>query len=159
MKMNIEFTLNGESRQCAVEPNLSLADALRYQFGLKSLKCGCDKGDCGTCTILINGKAVRSCLILAVEAAGQKVTTLEGLMPNGELMPLQKKLIEHNSFQCGFCAPGIIMSLSELLAANPSPNEAEVKESIAGNLCRCTGYMPIIEAVMDLVKSQREKKA
>ncbi len=151
MTNQIEFLLNGEKVCIEVAGNEILLEVLRDRIGVKSPKCGCDKGDCGTCTVMLNGKTVRSCLVLAAEVDGMEVTTLEGVM-NGEMSPLQKSFLEHNSFQCGFCAPGVILSTTELLNRNPHPNKEQIKEAIAGNLCRCTGYSPIIEAVEDLVK-------
>jgi len=151
MKKEISFLLNGERRTIDVSSSEILLEVLRDRLGLNSPKCGCDRGDCGTCSVMINGKTVRSCLILAIEVEDQEVVTLEGIMHNG-LTPLQESFLKHNSFQCGFCAPGIILSTTELLAKNPHPNKIEIQEAIAGNLCRCTGYSPIIDAVIDLVK-------
>ena len=151
MKKEISFLLNGERRTIDVSSSEILLEVLRDRLGLNSPKCGCDRGDCGTCSVMINGKTVRSCLILAVEVEDQEVVTLEGIMQNG-LTPLQESFLKHNSFQCGFCAPGVILSATELLAKNPHPNKEEIQEAIAGNLCRCTGYSPIIDAVVDLVK-------
>lgn len=151
MKKEISFKLNGEQRIIDVRPNEILLEVIRDRFGLKSPKCGCDHGDCGTCTVMINGKTVRSCLVLAIEADGQEVVTLEGIMKEG-ITPLQESLLNHNSFQCGFCAPGVILSATELLNKNPKPDRTEIKEAIAGNLCRCTGYAPIIEAIEDILK-------
>jgi len=147
----IMFTLNGEKRNVYVEPNDLLLDVLRDKLGIKSPKYGCGRGDCGLCTILLNGKSVRTCLILAIEADGQEILTVEGLSKN-KLTPLQESFIQHNSFQCGFCAPGITMTATELLEKNPNPTEEDVKEAISGNLCRCTGYTPIIEAILDVKK-------
>jgi aerobic carbon-monoxide dehydrogenase small subunit len=151
MKREINFLLNGERVSLEVASNEILLEMLRNKLGTKSPKCGCDKGDCGTCTVLFNGKTVRSCLVLAVEADGQEVTTLEGLMESG-LTPLQQSFLSHNSFQCGFCAPGTILSATELLGKNPKPVKKEIQEAIAGNLCRCSGYSPIIDAIIDLTK-------
>ena len=151
MKKTITFTLNGENRILDVEPWEVLLDVLRDRLGIKSPKVGCDSGDCGTCTIMINNRTVRSCLILAIEADGQEVTTLEGLMKDG-FTPLQKSFLDHNSFQCGFCTPGMIMSTTELLEKNPKSDKEEIKEALSGNLCRCTGYTPIIDAVVDFVE-------
>jgi carbon-monoxide dehydrogenase small subunit len=150
MKIKISFILNGYRILIEVEPQELLLDVLRDRLGVKSPKCGCDRGDCGSCTVMINGKTVRSCLVLAIEVDGQHVTTLEGLMQNNQLTPLQQAFIQHNSFQCGFCAPGMILSATELLERNPQPDEQEIKEAIAGNLCRCTGYQPIIDAITQL---------
>lgn len=147
----ITITLNGETRFVYVEPNDVLLDVLRDKLGIKSPKSGCERGDCGTCAVLLNGKSVRSCLILAIEVDGQEITTIEGLSKDG-LTPLQEAFIENNSFQCGFCAPGITISATELLNKNPHPNKEEIKEAIAGNLCRCTGYESIIEAIEEVAK-------
>ncbi|MCX8095615.1 MAG: (2Fe-2S)-binding protein [Caldisericia bacterium] len=149
----ISFILNGEKRSVYVEPNDLLLDILRDKLGDKTPKYGCGRGDCGTCTVLVNGKSVRSCLVLAVEVDGQEVKTLEGISKEG-LTELQKYFIKHSSFQCGFCAPGIIVALDEFLNKNPYPSEEDVKEAISGNLCRCTGYVPIIRAVIDYVKNR-----
>ena len=153
MRQEIKFKLNGEAIPLEVNPNEVLLEVLRDRLGAKSPKCGCDKGDCGTCTVMINGKTVRSCLVLAIEVDGQEVITLEGLMDSG-LTPLQKSFIKHNSFQCGFCAPGMILSATELLAKNSKPNEKEIQEALSGNLCRCTGYIPIIDAITDLIEKR-----
>ena len=153
MKKTINFTLNGENRILDVEPWEVLLDVLRDRLGIKSPKVGCDAGDCGTCTIVINNKTVRSCLILAIEVDGQEIVTLEGLMKDG-LTPLQKSFLEHNSFQCGFCTPGMILSAHELLENNSKPDKEEIEEALSGNLCRCTGYTPIIDAVVDFVSKK-----
>jgi aerobic-type carbon monoxide dehydrogenase small subunit (CoxS/CutS family) len=152
MKSMINFNLNGQKISLEVEPYETLLEMLRERLGVKSPKCGCNRGDCGTCTVLLDGQTVRSCLILAIEIDGHKVITLEGIMQNGELTPLQKTFIEHNSFQCGFCAPGMILSATELLKKNPSPNKEEIQEALSGNLCRCTGYSPIIDAILEHMK-------
>ena len=149
MKTQICFVLNGEKRRLDVAPNEILLEVLRDRLGVKSPKCGCDRGDCGTCTVMLNGKTVRSCLVLAIEVDGQNITTLEGLMKNGELTPLQKSCVKHSAFQCGFCAPGMLLSATELLKNHPVPSKAQIKEALSGNLCRCTGYTPIIEAILD----------
>ncbi len=147
MKRTINLTLNGEKRSVEVEPSELLLDVLRDRLGVKGPKYGCGRGDCGTCTVLLNGKSVRSCLMLAVEADGQKIETVEGISRK-KLSPLQESFIAHNSFQCGFCAPGILMTATELLRNNPRPSREEVQEAISGNLCRCTGYEPIITAIL-----------
>ncbi len=151
MKQEIKFKLNNETNSIEVEPSETLLEVLRDRLGVKSPKCGCDKGDCGTCTVMINCKTVRSCLVLAIEVEGMDVVTLEGLMDSG-LTPLQKSFIEHNSFQCGFCAPGMILSATELLAKNQKPKKEEIQEALSGNLCRCTGYTPIIDAIIGVSK-------
>ncbi len=147
----ITFQLNGSARSVWVGPNETLLDVLRGKLGIKTPKEGCGRGDCGACTVLLDGKAVRSCLILAVEVEGQSVTTLEGVGQKGPTA-LQKAFIENNVFQCGFCAPGVILAASALLAENPKPSEAEVREALAGNLCRCTGYEPIVKTVLAVAK-------
>lgn len=151
MKKRIEFTLNGMKREIEVEPTDILLDVLRDRLGVKSPKYGCGRGDCGSCTIFLNGRSVRSCIILAVEADAADIQTLEGI-PEEKLQHLQESFIGHSSFQCGFCTPGMVISAVELLEKTPHPLEEEVKESLAGNLCRCTGYTPIIDAVLDASK-------
>lgn len=147
MKYEINVDLNGERLPLVVAADDLLLDVLRSQAGVKSPKIGCERGDCGSCTVLLDGQSVRSCLILAVEADGHEVTTVEGIGHDG-LTTLQEALIAHSSFQCGFCAPGIVLAAHELFQHEPHPSRAEVQEAIAGNLCRCTGYEPIIEAVL-----------
>ena len=154
MKHSITLNVNGEEWDVDVAPNDTLLEVLREKVGIKSPKVGCERGDCGACTVILDGKTVRSCLVLAVEADGSGVLTVEGLSKEGP-NELQQAFINRNSFQCGFCAPGVVLSVSELLATNTSPTEDEVKEAIAGNLCRCTGYTPIVEAVMDVVEKDR----
>ncbi len=144
----ITLRLNGELRSVSVEPEEILLDVLRDKLGIKTPKHGCDRGDCGACAVLLDGKSVRSCLILAIEVDGQEIVTLEGLSQNG-LTPLQTAFVENNSFQCGFCAPGMIISATELLNNNPHPTKEEVQEALSGNLCRCTGYTSIIDAVLE----------
>ena len=156
MTRRITFKLNGETRSVELEPSDILLDVLREKLGVKSPKIGCERGDCGACTVLLDGKSVRTCLILAIEVDGCQITTVEGLSHAG-LTPLQESFLEHSSFQCGFCAPGIVLSATELLGKNPHPSEPEVKEAIAGNLCRCTGYQPIIDAVLAVSRKPRRK--
>lgn len=150
----MEFSLNGQRVGVEVAPHVTLLEMLRERLGVKSAKSGCDRGDCGTCTVMIDGRAVRSCLVLAVEVAGQEVTTLEGLMREG-LTPLQRAFLSHNSFQCGFCAPGMVIAVTELLGHNASPTAEEIKEAIAGNLCRCTGYQGMVDAALATAKRLR----
>ena len=145
----ITFTLNGEKRHLMVDNSDILLEVLREKLGVKSPKCGCDSGDCGACTVLLNGKNVRSCLIFAVEVEGQEVTTLEGISKDG-LTPLQEAMLSQNAFQCGFCAPGVILAATDLLNNNANPTEHEIKHAIAGNLCRCTGYTSIIKAIQSV---------
>jgi len=155
MKKKISFILNGEKREANVWPNQILLNFLREEIGIKSPKSGCERGDCGSCTVLINNQSVKSCLVLAVEIDEQSVTTIEGLMKEGELSQLQKSFLKNNSFQCGFCAPGMIISSHELLEEKTNPTTNDIKEAISGNLCRCTGYLPIIDAIKDLSLEDR----
>jgi len=147
----IHFILNNENRAVRVEPNETLLEVLREKLGVKSPKCGCDRGDCGACNVLLNGRSVRSCLILAIEIEGQNIITVEGISRDG-LSKVQESMIDNNAFQCGFCAPGIIISTTELLDNNPHPTMNEIKEALSGNLCRCTGYLPILEAIQKATK-------
>ncbi len=150
-KHEITMKVNGEMRSVIVEPNDVLLDVLREKLGIKSPKIGCERGDCGACTILLNGRTVRSCLVLAIEADGCEIVTVEGL---GEtLTPLQQAFLDNNAFQCGFCAPGMILTATELLQKNPTPDDDEIKEGISGNLCRCTGYQPIVDAIRTVSRS------
>jgi len=158
VKRNINLKVNGEEWPVEVEPNDLLLDVLRAQVGLKSPKIGCERGDCGSCTVLLDGKAVRSCLILAVEVEGQELTTVEGLSRSG-LSPIQRALVKHNSFQCGFCAPGIVMAATELLSKVEHPTVEQIREAISGNLCRCTGYEPIIDAIAEVSKKCNQSTA
>jgi len=148
MKKTITLTLNGETRAVDVEPNDILLDVVRDKLGVKSPKYGCGRGDCGSCTVIMDGRTVRSCLILAIEADGAEIVTVEGLCRDG-LTPLQESFLKHNSFQCGYCAPGMTLSATELLERKASPSREEVQEAIAGNLCRCTGYTAIIDAILE----------
>jgi len=147
----ISFILNNEKRSVEVESNDILLDVLRDKLGVKSPKCGCDIGDCGACTVMINGETVRSCLVFAIEVDGQEVTTIEGLSKDG-VTNIQQRFLDKNAFQCGFCAPGVILSSTELLRKTPNPTIEEIKEALSGNLCRCTGYVPIIESVLETSK-------
>ena len=149
MKQLIRLTVNDQDHELAVEPNTTLVDLLRYQIGLTGTKKGCDLGDCGACTVLLDGKAVNSCLVLAVQANGRKIQTIEGLETAEGLHPLQKAFIDKGAIQCGFCTSGMIMSAKELLDKTVHPQEAEIRRAISGNLCRCTGYQKIIEAISD----------
>ena len=149
MKHTIEIEVNGEAWSLDVAPGETLLEVLREKAGVKSPKIGCERGDCGSCTVVYDGKTVRSCLMLAVEADGHQITTLEGLGADG-LTVLQEKMIEISSFQCGFCAPGMLLSIRELLEDHPNPTKEDVQEAISGNLCRCTGYDPIVDAVLEV---------
>ncbi len=147
MKRIIRFKLNGEDVEEYVQDNLTMVDFLRKQMHLTGTKRGCEEGECGACTILLDGDAVDSCMMLAAEADGHEVVTIEGVMQNGVLHPLQKEFIDRWALQCGFCTPGMIMSALSLLNENPHPTEQEIRDGIAGNLCRCTGYAKIVEAI------------
>lgn len=148
MKRIVTFTVNGEEREIAVEPNRSLLDALRHEAGLTGTKKGCDVGECGSCTIIMNGKPVNACLVLAPEAEGADITTIEGLQCAADTPhPLQENFMRCGAAQCGFCTPGIIMAAKALLDENPSPTVDEIRFGIAGNICRCTGYTKIIDAI------------
>lgn len=148
-KHKISFQLNGERVQVTVPANLTLLKLLREEFDLIGTKVGCDAGECGACTILVDQQAVNSCLMLAVEADGKELLTIEGLNDSAGLDPLQDAFIEHAALQCGFCTPGMIMAAKALLLKNPHPQAEEIKKALSGNLCRCTGYKKIIEAVLD----------
>ncbi len=145
--MDLKLKVNGEDWALDVAPADVLLDVLRERIGVKSPKIGCERGDCGSCTILMDGRTVRSCLVLAIEVDGHEITTVEGISYEG-ISELQKLFLQNNSFQCGFCAPGIVLAATELLDHNPNPTRHDVQEALAGNLCRCTGYEPIIEAVL-----------
>ena len=149
-RVPIQVTVNGQRHEGAVEPRLLLSDFLRQDLGLTGTHVGCEHGVCGACTVLLDGDAVRSCLMLAVQADGHDVTTVEGLTPAGAgdaLHPLQTAFHETHALQCGFCTPGILMTLIPFLQDHPAPDEREIREALAGNLCRCTGYQNIVEAV------------
>jgi carbon-monoxide dehydrogenase small subunit len=144
----IQCTINGETTSVAVAPYRTLLDALRHELGLTGTKKGCDVGDCGACTVLVDGAPLNACLMLAVEAEGCRIETVEGLASaDGTLHPLQRAFLQCGAAQCGFCTPGILMMAKALLAANPSPSEADIRFGLAGNICRCTGYTKVIEAV------------
>jgi len=148
MRREMELTLNGEEVKVEVESTWTLLYLLREKLELTGTKLGCGYGECGACTVIMNGQAVNACLVPVLEAEGMNVTTVEGLaQPDGQLHPLQKAFIDHGAVQCGFCTPGMLMSTKALLDEKKSPTDEEIKESIAGNLCRCTGYVKIIEAV------------
>ena len=152
MKKIISLTINDEAYEIAVEPNKTLADMLRYDLGLTGTKKGCDTGDCGACTVILNGNPVNSCLVLALQADGATVKTIEGLETEKGLHALQKAFVEKGAIQCGFCSSGMIMSATNLLEKNPSPNDQELREGISGNLCRCTGYQKIFDAINSQIK-------
>ncbi|HUI09371.1 MAG TPA: (2Fe-2S)-binding protein [Bacteroidota bacterium] len=152
--MTITFTLNGKPEQCDIPPDLTLLDLLRDVLGLTGTKRGCEAGECGACTVLLDGLAVNSCLVLAPQVAGRDVLTVEGLAPAGKLSSLQQAFIDHGAVQCGFCTPGMLMSATDLLAHAPEPSPHEIRAAIAGNLCRCTGYQQIVEAIEDAARKR-----
>ncbi len=146
--MRVELTVNGEHRSAEVEPRLLLVHFLRERCGLRAANVGCDTTSCGACTVLLDGKSVKSCTVLTVQAAGQQVTTAEGLGEPGNLHPVQAAFQREHGLQCGFCTPGMVMATVGLLAENPNPTEEQVREGLEGNLCRCTGYHNIVRAVL-----------
>jgi len=147
-KQLIELIVNGDHYEVAVEPGASLAEVLREELNLTGTKIGCNQGDCGACTVLLGGRSVSSCLTLAMEAHQREVVTIEGLAPAGDrLHPLQEAFIEKGAVQCGFCTAGMILSAKSLLDHNPAPDEAEIRHGLSGNLCRCTGYVKIVDAI------------
>jgi len=147
-KRIVSLTVNGEEYDAVITPNRTLLEVLRDDLHLTGTKEGCGEGACGTCTVLVDGKPVRSCLTLALEVQGTKITTIEGLAPMGELHPVQKAFVEYGAIQCGFCSPGMILTTKALLDENPSPTEQEARQAISGNVCRCTGYAKIVEAML-----------
>ena len=147
MKRVLSFTLNGDPIEVVCKDNMTLLDLLRDKLGLTGTKKGCEQGECGACTVMLDGKPVNSCCTLAVECEGRDVVTVEGIAKNGQLHPIQKQFIEKWALQCGYCTPGMIMSAKALLDVNPHPTELEIREAIEGNLCRCTGYAKIVEAI------------
>ena len=157
MKHKIRFTINREVKEIEVEPNKTLLKMLREDLDLIGANEGCGAGECGACTVLVNNEPVNSCLMLAVEADGKEILTIESLSDGVNLDPLQESFIEHNALQCGYCTPGMVMSAKALLNRNPHPTEEDVKEALAGNLCRCTGYQRIINAVLDVAKKGGKK--
>jgi carbon-monoxide dehydrogenase small subunit len=153
MKTIIQLTVNGEPVEAAVEPNQTLLQFLRDDMGLTGTKHGCGLGDCGACTVIVDGMPVNSCLVLAVQAAGRDILTIEGLAENGKLHPIQQAFVDKGAIQCGFCSPGMILSAKALLDSNPKPTEHEIRTAISGNLCRCTGYQKIVEAVQEAAET------
>jgi aerobic-type carbon monoxide dehydrogenase small subunit (CoxS/CutS family) len=155
-EQRVELIVNGEPVEVLVGPWVTLLEVLRDKLELTGTKEACSLGECGACTVILDGKAVNSCLVLAVEAKGKEVLTIEGLRKNGELHPLQKAFIDEGAVQCGFCTPGMILSAKALLDKNPEPDEEEIKEAMAGNLCRCTGYVKIVKAVEAAAKTMKK---
>jgi aerobic-type carbon monoxide dehydrogenase small subunit (CoxS/CutS family) len=153
VKQRIVLMVNGNDEEVLAEPSWTLARVLREQLNLTGLKIGCDEGSCGACTVLLNGEPVYSCLVLAVESTGKDIITVEGLADGHKLHPLQQAFIDHGAIQCGYCTPGMLMAAKGLLDSNAHPTEEEIKEAMAGNLCRCTGYKKIIEAIQTVAGS------
>ena len=153
MKKELRITVNGQARQVLVQPFYSLLDTLRDEMGLTGTKKGCDEGDCGACTVILNGKTVTSCMVLALSARNGEATTIEGLATGDSLHAVQQAFVDYGGLQCEFCTPGLIMSGVGLLAENPSPTEEEVKFAISGNVCRCTGYSKVEEAILAASKA------
>ena len=149
MKKQIQLNVNGLDYSVLIKPHWTLLDVLRDELGLTGSKKGCDKGECGACTVIINGEAILSCLVLAIQCQGKEILTIEGLVQNGKLDPLQDAFVNHGAIQCGFCTPGMIMASWALLSKTPHPSEEEIKRGVSGNLCRCTGYAKIITAVQE----------
>ena len=152
-RLDVRFRVNGEDTALTLEPRELLIDVLRDRMGLRGAKRSCDIGVCGACTVLVDGMPATSCSTLACDADGREVTTIEGLGGEGELDPVQRAFVQHGAMQCGFCTPGMVLAVKSLLAQHPNPTEEEVRHYLRGNLCRCTGYVKIIEAVMDLAQT------
>ena len=155
---SVEITVNGQTYNKQVEPRKLLSDFLREDLDLRGTHVGCEHGICGACTVLMNGHTVRSCLMFAVQANGEEITTIEGLATNGELHPLQEAFWENHGLQCGFCTPGFLLSACELLERNPDPSEEEVRVGLSGNMCRCTGYQHIVESVLAAAAKMKAQK-
>jgi carbon-monoxide dehydrogenase small subunit len=156
---SIRLTVNGVVHEAVVEPRLTLVDLLRGELGLTGTHVGCEHGVCGACTILVDGKAVRSCLLLAVQADGAELMTVEGLSSDGELHPIQQAFLEEHGLQCGFCTPGFLMAVYELLREDPDPSDEEIRDVLGGQICRCTGYQSIVASVKRAVTKLREAGA
>ena len=154
MRQTIRVTINGRLYEEDVEPRLLLSHFLRENIGLTGTHIGCVIGECGACSVLLDGKVVKSCLHFAVQADGREVTTVEGLAKNGDLNPVQEAFVKNYAFQCGYCTPGMVMTSYALLQRNPNPSEAEIRKALAGNLCMCTGYVQIVEAVKEAATGQ-----
>ena len=153
MKQLIKLKINGRTQEVVVEPYWTLLRVLRDSLGLMGTKWGCESGDCGVCSVIIDDKIINSCLVLAMDATDKNIVTIEGLAQNGNLHPLQKAFVRHGAIQCGYCTPGMIMAAKALLDEYPQPTEDEVRMALAGNLCRCTGYVKIVEAILSLTKA------
>ena len=154
MKKELRLTVNGQPYELYVKPKALLADVLRNELGLTGTKRGCESSSCGICTVILNGLAVKSCSILALQAEGAEITTVEGLANGDRLHPLQKAFLDYGAYQCGFCTPGMVMSAKALLDENPKPTEEQIREAIDGNVCRCTGYNSILRAISAVVNGE-----
>ena len=155
-KLKLNITVNGISHTLRIDPTLRLLDLLREELHLTGTKEGCGIGECGACTVILDGRAVNSCLILAGQCEGREITTIEGVTPEDDLSPLQQSFLDNGAVQCGFCTPGMILSATALLNHNSTPTEAEIREAISGNLCRCTGYTQIVEAIQAVADGSKE---
>ncbi len=156
--VNIRVTINRKLYQLSIRPNQTLLDLLREELGLTGTKCGCEIGECGACTVLLNGQAVNSCLVLAPQVDGQEIITVEGLAEGHRLASLQESFLDHDAVHCGFCTPGMLMSAKALLDESPEPTEAQVRTAISGNLCRCSGYQQIVDAIKDVEQPRITRK-
>jgi aerobic carbon-monoxide dehydrogenase small subunit len=157
-KIHVTTTVNGDAAEFLTDPGTTLLDGLRDHLGLTGSKEGCGSGDCGACSVIMDGRLVCSCLVLAAEAEGRRIETIEGLAQGSELHPLQQKFLEHAALQCGFCTPGLLVAAKALLDTNPDPTEEETRYWLAGNLCRCTGYDKVIRAVLDAAAVLRQER-
>ena len=157
-KIHVTTTVNGDPAEFLTDPQTTLLDALRDSLGLTGSKEGCGSGDCGACSVIVDGRLVCACLMLAPEAEGRRIETIEGMAEGGELHPLQRKFLEHAALQCGFCTPGLLVASKALLDANPNPTEEVARYWLAGNLCRCTGYDKVIRAVLDAAAELRQER-
>ena len=157
-KKELKFTVNGQPYEVFVKPNTLLVEVIRNELGLTGTKRACNSSSCGACTVMMDGMAVKSCSILALQANGREVTTVEGLAKDGKLDPIQKAFLDHGAYQCGFCTPGMLMSSKALFNENPKPSKMEIKEALDGNLCRCTGYNSIIRALTDVAKGEYKEE-
>ncbi len=158
MERIIHLNVNGEKYEVIARPRESLLDILRNKLQLTGTKIGCNEGDCGACTVIMDGRTVNACLVLAVEAEGRKIITVEGLAQGPQLHPLQEAFIQHGGFQCGYCTPGMLLSAKALLDENPDPTDEEIRKGISGNLCRCTGYAKIVESIRHAAQSMKGAK-
>ena len=155
-EQRVKFFVNKKAYEVSIDPQMTLAEVLRDKLDLIGTKVSCGAGECGACTVLVDGKAVLSCLTIAMTVRDREITTIEGLAKDGQLHPIQQAFVDHGAIQCGFCTPGMIMSSKALLDDNPRPKEKDVRKAIAGNLCRCTGYVKIVDAVLDAAKAMKK---